>query len=314
MPLFEKHKIEVQIKESRTLADLVKTIDFCEGGYSDILLIDSITHTYEGFLNAYMEQKNRTRLEFQDWGVVKPAWKKQFSDKFVMGKLHVMFTGRAGYEYENEIDDRGKKQIVKSGIKMKAENETAFEPDILVEMAKVKDFKDGHTTVTREATIIKDRTTLIDGKTFVNPSYKDFEPAIKQLLNGVASDTEPTETKDTFKDDDYTEKNKRDTREIPLEEIEGDLKLIFPTQQGSDKKMKSYIINALFKTTSWTAVEKSLDIDTVKAGRDTLKLMKNAFIKKQTEDGFEMTEAIGMELFIGAVEDYKALNENPIPA
>lgn len=314
VPLFEKHKIEVQVKESRTLADLVKTIEFCEQGYSDILLIDSITHTYEGFLNAYMEQKNRTRLEFQDWGVVKPAWKKQFSDKFVMGKLHIMFTGRAGYEYENELDERGKKQIVKSGIKMKAENETAFEPDILVEMAKVKDYKDGRTHITREATIIKDRTTLIDGKTFVNPTFADFEPAIKQLLNGTANETEPVETKDVFKDEDYTEKNKKDTKEVALDEIKENLTMIFPASTGNDKKMKLLVLDKVFATPSWTLIEKSLDLDTLKQGRDTIKIFKTKFLKKFPTSESEVTEELIKECIADAIEDYKSLNENPIPA
>jgi hypothetical protein len=44
----------------------------------------------------------------------------------------VIICGRAGYEYDYFEDDEGKKQLEKTGIKMKAETEMGFEPSLLV--------------------------------------------------------------------------------------------------------------------------------------------------------------------------------------
>ena len=190
---FDDAAIESVIEdEERSLLALNQSIKWCEDGNADILIIDSITHVWEEFLRAYMNRpdKNgnptkRNRLEFQDWGVLKPQWKELFSTPFVMAKCHIIFTGRAGYEYTDEKNEDGKREIYKSGIKMKAETETAFEPDILVLMQKVTDLISEKKTIYREAMIVKDRTTQIDGKTFKNPIFENFYPAIKVLLDGT---------------------------------------------------------------------------------------------------------------------------------
>jgi hypothetical protein len=82
-PLFAEAGIEALVREAKSLADLKRTMDFMRTGVSDILLIDSISHVWEGVLAAYAESKRRTRLEFQDWGIIKPTWKREFSDPFV---------------------------------------------------------------------------------------------------------------------------------------------------------------------------------------------------------------------------------------
>src|SRR6185437_6653571 len=201
-PEFDSTGIEAVVNdEERSLEGLNQAIKWCEDGNADILIIDSITHVWESFVQSYMKQKNRTRLQFEDWGVIKPMWKDKFSTPFVQAKIHIIFTGRAGYEYENEVNkETNKREIFKSGIKMKAESETAFEPDILVLMEKKMDLLADKKTISREATIIKDRTTNIDGKTFTNPTFEDFFPAIKQLLDGIIREYAGDSIPDTFDD------------------------------------------------------------------------------------------------------------------
>jgi len=251
-PFFDKNGIKVLTRESRSLSDLVKTIELCEQGTSDILVIDSITHVWETFVESYKNEKKRTFIQFQDWGILKPKWKREFSDKLVQSHLHIIFTGRAGYEYDNiENEDTGKKELVKSGIKMKVENETEYEPDIVVLMDKVKDMKGDKMALKRVAQIIKDRTTMIDGKEYTNPTYKNFEPAIKVLLNGVAKTVNVTESKDTFPIYD----DKKTARQILLEKIEAVMVSCFPGQSAAEKKLKVDILDKAFETRSWKEVE-----------------------------------------------------------
>lgn len=254
-PSFDEAGIEAIVNdEQRSLAALNQAIKWCEEGNADILIIDSITHVWEEFLRAYMNRpdKNgkeikRSRLEFQDWGILKPTWKELFSTPFVQAKCHIIFTGRAGYEYENEKnEDTGKREIFKSGIKMKAETETAFEPDILVLMQKHQDLLGEKKRVWREATIVKDRTNQIDGKTFDNPTFEDFYPAIKVLLDGTLREQFGQQIPDTFFEFEskYSEVGKE--REVLIAEIEGSFELMGLGTGAQDKQVKAWTLNQVY--------------------------------------------------------------------
>lgn len=256
-PTFAESGVELRVRDSRTMADLAKTMELCRGGYTDVLIIDSISHVWEDFLASYKRKVRRDRLEFQDWGVLKPTWKSSFSDPFVRDPYHAIFCGRAGYEYENELDDRGKRQIYKSGVKMKVEGETAYEPDILVLMERFEELLVKDKRVWREATVIKDRSTLIDGKTFENPTFDDFAPAIDAIV-ADAVDRPPVAEGDSaalFK----TEDDKRAwlrRRDIVLERIQGDLVIAWPGQDKDAKRHKADALRVVFGTTSWKDVER----------------------------------------------------------
>jgi hypothetical protein len=238
-PFFASRNIPVLLKESRTLSDVASTIAYCDAGNADILIIDSITHVWEGFLTAFQEQKKRTRLEFQDWGIIKPAWRREFSDRLVMAKCHIMFTGREGFVYESEINpDTQKREIFKVGVKMKVEGDTAYEPDVLLRMERFEEVLDKeHKKVWREATVIKDRSALIDGKTFVNPGYEDFEPVVAFLLADVAAPTEIKTTGDAplIGDEEERSENRKDCQ-IQLERINA---LLDSVAAGTGKAEKS---------------------------------------------------------------------------
>ncbi len=199
-----------------------------------------------------------TRLEFQDWGVIKPTWKSEFSDPFVRDPYHIIMTGRAGYEYENEINkETGKREIYKSGVKMKVEGETAYEPDLLVLMERMQEMEGGSIKkVTRQGIVIKDRSTVIDGKVFDNPTYKYFAPSIDVMLEAPEK-LETTAERDAgalFR----TEEEKYEWKQQKkrwLEEIENYLVSVWPGQSADQKKLKIDAIKYAFDTMSWTVVE-----------------------------------------------------------
>lgn len=262
---FDEAGIEAMIEdEERSLQSLHNAIKWCEDGNADILLIDSITHVWEEFLRAYMNRPGkdgrplkRNRLEFQDWGVLKPQWKELFSTPFVMAKCHIIFTGRAGYEYSDERNEEtGKREIFKSGIKMKAETETAFEPDILVLMQKVQELLGDEKKIWREAMVVKDRTTQIDGKTFKNPTFEDFYPAIKVLLDGTLREMHGAQIPDTFSEFEskYSEIGKE--REVIVAEIEGCFELMGLGTGADDKQKKVWILDQVYGVKSIEGLSK----------------------------------------------------------
>lgn len=308
---FDEAGIEIMHEEDeRSLSALNQAIKWCEEGNADILIIDSITHVWEEFLKAYLNRpdKNgnpfkRTRLEFQDWGVLKPQWKELFSTPFVMAKCHIIFTGRAGYEYSDEKnEDTGKREIYKSGIKMKAETETAFEPDILVLMQKVTDLISDKKSIYREAMIVKDRTTQIDGKTFKNPTFDDFYPAIKVLLDGTLREVHGNMIPDTFEEFENKFSEFAKERERTKAEIEGCFALMgLGPQSKEDKQVKAWTLSQVFGVNSVEMVEKkSLSIQ-----RDGLKVIQG-FAAKYKE---YMNECIDSETPIDKTKVQQLMKE-----
>lgn len=261
-PIFEKEGIEVVVKDSRSLADLVEAMRLMREGYSDILLIDSISHIWTNFIEAYKAKKEREKkskyLTIADWGFLKPAWQTSFSDPFVNDPYHIIMCGRAGEVFSTEENEEtGKKEMFVSGIKMKAEKETAYEPDMLVHMELVQDMEGRSLTrVVRTATVLKDRSALIDGKVFENPTFEHFEPVIDALLKDPKKKSTVAErdASELIK----TEEEKREWRtqkEITLEQVENYLTMLWPSRSGEDNKNKIDAVNFAFGTLSWKAVE-----------------------------------------------------------
>lgn len=270
--VFGEAGIELLVKESRTLADLKESMRIMrEEELSDIFLIDSISHVWEDTVEAYKRKMNRTHLQFQDWGILKPMWKAEFSDPLVRDPYHILMCGRAGYEYENEINqDTGKREIYKSGIKMKVEGETAYEPDILVLMERFEEILGKNKKVYRQATIVKDRSTLIDGKTFINPGFSNFEPAIDDMLaNPERRESNETDSSGLFK----TEEDKREyirNKEIVLEKITNELFKAWPSSGAADKKSRIEISEVVFNTNSWEEIKRK-GLKELEAGLEKLK-------------------------------------------
>jgi hypothetical protein len=257
-PLFAEAGIELLVRESKSFADLAQTMARMREGASDVLIIDSITHVWEEFLRAYQIKSGHRRLQFQDWGIIKPTWKAEFSDPFVNDPYHVIMCGRAGFEYENEVDpETHKREIYKSGIKMKVEGETAYEPDILILMERYEKVLGEDKQIWREATIVKDRSTLIDGKTFKNPKFADFAPCIEAMMsnpfNKKVKLVPEADTGVMFKTEEERAEFRKE-RDKWLEEIDGVLIRAFPSSAGKDRQTKLEILSEIFGTTSETAL------------------------------------------------------------
>lgn len=256
IPHFKRNGIAALHKRSRSLADLITTMQKCSEGIADILLIDSSTHVWENFVEAFRQKvRHGGRLEFQDWGQIKPEWKAKFAEPFVRSHFHIIMTGRAGYEYEDYKDERGKRQIAKAGIKMRMEGESAHEPDMVILMERQEELLEKQKRVWREATIIKDRADLIDGKTIVNPTFETFLPSITRLLENVSALEAPAAADDQKLI--QTEEDKRawlKRRDVALEEIEALLIKAFPSATAPAKAAKGDALEHCFGTRSWTKV------------------------------------------------------------
>lgn len=260
MPRFKQAGIELMVARTRSLSDLRDGIKWATEN-ADVLLIDSITHFWTIFCDEYATRKNRKRgLEFSDWRAVKQDWRENFTDLYLNTPLHIIMCGRQGYEYDMQVNDAGKKELVKTGVKMKAEGETGFEPSLLMQMEQEQTLKDGSLqNIERVAYILKDRSTFLDGKTLRNPSFKDFLPHIKTLDiggAGVSIDTTRNSSDLLTEEGDSNWKFRETQREIALEEIQAELDRMFPGSTADMKAQRGDYVEEVFGTRSKTAIDK----------------------------------------------------------
>jgi hypothetical protein len=273
-PRFKEVGIDLMVARTRSLTDLRDAIDWAQQSV-DVLIIDSITHFWTVYCEEYAKRKNRKRgLEFSDWNEVKREWRVNFTDRYLNSPLHIVMCGRQGYEYDMETNQAGKKELIKTGVKMKAEGETGFEPSLLIAMEQEQNMEGGELkSISRVATVLKDRSTKLDGKELRNPKFGDFLPHIAVLAIGGAGVTVDT-TRDNaglFSEEgsDSAWRHRETQKQIALEEIEAELVKQWPGQDKEAKQAKADAIERLFGTRSWTAVGQ-MHLDALQAARNAL--------------------------------------------
>ena len=256
---FESAGIKTYVKETVQIGDVLQAFDLLNSGEIGFLFVDSLSKVWYQYVRDYKALNKKVFMTLQDWGKILPAWQETFSDRFVDLSGNCVFTGRGGYTYDMEVNEETKKkEFSKSGVKMKLAGETPFEPDINVWMELEQEMKDGKAIVWREAQIMKDRSGLIDGKTFKNPTYKDFQPVVKYLLKIPTGDVAgETNTTNLSPAENYDYINRKQEKEKLLDEIKGvfDLHGLGGTLGKDLKQLKVAIINKVFGTTSMERIQ-----------------------------------------------------------
>lgn len=257
VPLFEENGIKAMVRETHSLADLVKAMKLCSDGYADIVVIDSITHIWMDFQEAYKRKFNRQTFQIQDWMTIKADWNNNFSIPMVQSPLHILATGRVSDRMEQEVDEDGRKEFTKTGVKMQAEKNAAYEFDVLVLMERHELIQRKKREVWRQATVLKGRGNLLDGKVFKNPTYEDFAPAVDAVIK------DPVVARFSYAEQDAGDLMRADQdkrqwiqqKKRWLEEIEGYLVSLWPSSSAAEKKNKTDALEHAFNTRSWSAIE-----------------------------------------------------------
>jgi hypothetical protein len=270
-PRIEAAGIKLLTAKTRAFSDLLTIIDEAEANAS-ILLVDSATHIWREFVAAYLRAKKRSALRFDDWNYLKgeEGWQR-FTDRFVNSNLHFIFAGRAGYEYDfNTDEETGKKQLEKTGIKMKAEGETGYEPNLLVLMERQMNMAtkaDEHV-----AHVIKDRSTLLDGKEFPDPTFETFLPHIKCLnLGAKQMGVDTTRTSAASMPSPEPRDSKALQRAVVIDEL-NDLLMRHGAggTAAAEKLKRSDLLKKCFGTVSKTSIEEQISLFDLRAGYDAL--------------------------------------------
>lgn len=274
-PVFDAVGIDFLVAQTRAFSDLKEAVREAEAAGA-ILIVDSISHFWQEVQEAYIKSKQERfkkswlKLEFQDYAILKPLW-AQFTGAYLNSKAHIILCGRAGgtYEYQ-ENEETHKKELITTGTKMRAEKDMGYEPSLLVEMVIEKDPNDKRKKKTvRKAFVIKDRSTLLDGLEFFNPTFKSFAPHIEKLnLGGKhAGFDDARSSSSLFPKEDRDDRSLQ--RKVVIDETESLLVRYFPSTGGSDRKSKLDMLKDHFQA-SWTEMEKLMPLEDLRKGYDTL--------------------------------------------
>lgn len=275
-PMFEDAGIELMVAKTRAFKDLTGAVRDAEKNAS-ALLIDSVTHFWEELQESYMRKRSEdlrrpyNRLEFQDWAILKRMW-REFSDLYVNSNLHCTICGRLAFEYEEEKNERGRREIHKSGVKMAAEKGLGYEPNLLVWMERRTDL--ASKAVERTAIVLKDRSQRLDGEQFPNPTFETFLPHVDFLAVGGKHEAVDTSRKsdDIIPDDDIPLADRKHIkREIVIEELDALLaEHGLGGTSGDVKTRRAELIRKHFKCTSRTEIEKLMPLVDLQANFDAL--------------------------------------------
>lgn len=276
---FNTEGVELLRVKSHSVADLIEAVKEAESACS-CMIVDSITHVWDEVMNAKLKQLNRARkeqgkgpiykLEFQHHADIKRVW-KEWLDLYLNAKLHMLVCGRAGDIWQWEKDEEtGKKELQSIGTRMKAEKNFGYEPSLLIEMSRIE--KGAGKGWKHRATVLKDRTDTINGLQFdfEKPrkefqagdwkfTFKPFEPVFKHLnIGGEHKTVDTTRNSEGLfpgQDGESQGERLRQRAQIALEEIEASMVAIWPGRDAGSSAMKAGILEALFGTRSWTAVQ-----------------------------------------------------------
>jgi len=140
----------------------VEAIRTCEKAGMEVIIIDSITHEWDG-KGGCLEIVESLGGKYQDWARVTPRH-QAFLDAILQSPCHIITTVRRKQDYEMVKDGNGKVKIEKGGLREITREGYEYELTINLEL-----------DVQHNATASKDRTGLFMGKTAFVPSEKTGE-------------------------------------------------------------------------------------------------------------------------------------------
>lgn len=155
----------------------IDAIKACEDAGMDVIVIDSITHEWDG-KGGCLEIQESLGGKYQDWAKVTPRH-QAFIDAILQSKCHVITTVRRKQDYEMSKDSNGKVKVEKTGLKEVTREGFEYELTANLEL-----------DIRHNATASKDRTGLFMGKPAFQPSVQTGELIREWCEQGLSIDDE----------------------------------------------------------------------------------------------------------------------------
>lgn len=130
----------------------IEAIKTCENAEMEVIIIDSITHEWDGKGGVLEISNSMSGNSFTNWAKLTPRH-QNFIDSILQSKCHVITTVRRKQDYEMTKDSDGRLKVEKSGLKEITREGFEYELTVNFEL----DTK-------HNVLVSKDRTNLFMGK------------------------------------------------------------------------------------------------------------------------------------------------------
>jgi hypothetical protein len=163
---------------TRSITEVLRAVSELDPKEHGQVVLDSVTHIWEACIAAYGGRQTRAgTIPMQAWGKIKKPYKELMS-LLLSSPMHVFICGRQGTEYATDDETEELKAV---GVKMKAEGETPYEPHILIRMERIRARKTNEVDQVI-AYAEKDRTGVLSGRSFVDPTFESLCSPLLGLL------------------------------------------------------------------------------------------------------------------------------------
>lgn len=160
-----------------------EAIKACEGAGVEVIIIDSITHEWDGKGGCLeilddLTKKDPKHNSYTQWANVTPRH-QGFIDSIIQSKCHIITTVRRKQDYEMTKNGDGKVVITKAGLKEITREGFEYELTANIELDQL-----------HNATASKDRTGLFMGKPSFIPSVETGKMIAEWCESGVDVEVE----------------------------------------------------------------------------------------------------------------------------
>jgi len=172
---------------SKSITEVLTALRRLDPNTHGVVVIDSISLLWDACKNAYTGKLTKAgTLPLHAWGTVKRPF-KELLHWLLAAPAHVLICGRQGNDF---AEDETSGELKNVGFKMRAEGETAYEPDVLIRMESHKASR--KETAVPLAHVEKDRTGILAGQSIAWPTFENIARPLLGLL-GTTQAAPPTD-------------------------------------------------------------------------------------------------------------------------
>ncbi len=168
---------DFEVLHTRAITEVLAAVKCLDLDTYGVLVIDSISHLWDSCKNAYTGRLTRAgTVPLPAWSVTKRPY-KELMNLVLSLPAHVLICGRMGIDF---AEDEASGELKNVGFKMRAEGETAYEPDVLIRLESHKANRKEVAVPT--AHVEKDRSGVLAGRTIPWPGFDNLARPLLGLL------------------------------------------------------------------------------------------------------------------------------------
>jgi hypothetical protein len=162
---------------SKSISEVLAAVRGLDLNSYGVLVIDSITHLWDSCKNAFAGRPTKAgTIPLHAWSAIKKPY-RELMHLLLTLPVHVLICGRQGTEF---TEDEASGELKNLGYKMRAEGETAYEPDLLIRLEAHKPAKKA--LAIPIAQVEKDRTGVLAGQAIPWPTFDSLARPLLGLL------------------------------------------------------------------------------------------------------------------------------------